>query len=64
MTTLRDILNIPSDKILLMEMLENGRKVAEDDVSEMNCEGLKMAIEIQEMLGRTCTYKVINLKNR
>ena len=59
MTKLIDLVNASSGKRILMEMFKDGKKVAENDVSEMNCEGLKMAIELQEMLGRTWTYKTI-----
>lgn len=64
MTKLINLCNTPQNKRILMEIFENGKKVAEDDVSEMNRKGLKMAEEIQEMLGRTWTYKTINLKRK
>lgn len=42
-----------------MEMFENGRKVAERDISDMTCQDLKKAMEEQEMQGRTCSCKTV-----
>lgn len=61
--TLRQLCNIPPDKLLIMEMFLKGKKVAQDNLSEMTCQQLKQMIEIQEMLSREWTYKTINLKN-
>lgn len=57
MTTLRDLCNIPEDKYLLMEMFENEKKVADNDLSEMTPRELKWAIEYQKGIGRTWSYK-------
>lgn len=59
MTTLRQLYNIPEGKYFIMEMFKDNKKVAEDDISEMNRAELKLAEEIQESQGRTFTYKTI-----
>lgn len=61
MQTLRELCNIPKDKLLLMEMFKNGKKIAERDLSDMTCQKLKVAIQQQEMQGRTWTCKTIKL---
>ncbi len=59
MTTLRNLCNIPKNKYLLMEMFENGKKVAEQGISNMTCRELKWMIEYQEDLGRAWSYKTV-----
>ena len=61
MTIIRELCNTPTDRITIMEMFKNGRKVADQDISTMNCQELKEAIEIQEMQDREWTYKTISL---
>lgn len=60
MTKLIELCNAPQGKRILMEMFKNGKKVAEMDISDLNPGKRKVEIEIQEMLGRTWTYKTIN----
>lgn len=63
MTTLRELCNIPPNKILLMEIFKKGAQVAEQDISDMTPRKLQQAIEEQEMQGRTWTYRTINLND-
>ncbi len=60
MTTIRELCNTPADRITIMAMFKNGRKVAEQDISAMTCQELKEAIEIQEAQGRAWSYRTIS----
>ena len=59
MTKLIDLVNAPSGKRILMEMFEGDKKVAEEDISDMTPRKLKKAIALQEMQGRTWSYRTI-----
>ena len=61
MTTIRELCNTPAGQITIMAMFKNGRKVAEQDISDMTCQELKQAIEEQEMQGRAWSYRTISL---
>jgi hypothetical protein len=62
MTKIIDFSSAPGKRIL-MEMFENGKKVAEQDISDWTPRHLTQLIEIQELMGRVWEYKTINLKN-
>ncbi len=60
MTTIRELCNTPVGQITIMAMFKNGRKVADQDISDMTWQELKQAIEEQEMQDREWTYKTIS----
>lgn len=64
MATLIELYNAPKGMRYIMEMFEDGVKIAQDDISEMTCRQLGELIELQEMQGRTWEYKTINLKKK
>lgn len=62
MTTVRELCNTPAGQITIMEMFENGEKVAQQEISSLTCRELSWLINYQEDIGRTWSYKTINLK--
>ena len=59
MITVRELCNTLVGQITIMEMWVNGKKVAEDDITEMTCQELQEAIRQQEREGRAWSYKTV-----
>lgn len=59
MTKLIELINAPQGKIILMEIFKDGKKMAEQDISDLTPREMKREIEYQEDIGRTWSYKTV-----